>query len=76
LQNQQERDTNERETFRRCRTVVESQDRQGIEDFNRSQLDETRGRAVAEDAREDATDLASETSAAHADRIERAKEGL
>jgi hypothetical protein len=64
VENEQERDTNERETFRRCRSVIESQDRQGIDDFFRQAKDE------------DARDPSVETSSAHADRIERAKEGL
>jgi hypothetical protein len=68
--NEQERDTNERETFRRCRTVVESQDRPAIDDFFRRAKDEV-GRQP-----DDGRDPAAETSAGHADRIERAKEGL
>jgi hypothetical protein len=71
-QEKQLRDADGRDAFRRTCSVSETNDRQALEDFNRSQMGATMDRVAAEDSR----DPSQETSAGHADRIARAKEGL
>lgn len=68
----------EGDAFRRMRSVTESGDRQGIEEFNRAALDSARGHAAAVDnaTSEKDFDPSVETSAEHAATLARAKRGL